>query len=169
MVEARKRAALACEFAAMTDYQFGREGRVAAISNASYAAKAENFYKALMAAPEEAFATPPDDRWEMQAAMAAERQVELAATRQQFEVLLDILGNPTRHHSLDPQWLAWHGGTISKMAQAIYADRDWSTLPVLADALEDAGCADWELLGHLRAPGPHVRGCWALDLLLGLR
>jgi len=45
------------------------------------------------------------------------------------------------------------------MAQAIYADRDWSTLPVLADALEDAGCADQELLEHLRGPGPHVRGC----------
>ncbi len=40
-------------------------------------------------------------------------------------------------------------------------------LPVLADALEDAGCADAELLGHLRGPGPHVRGCWAVDMIPG--
>jgi hypothetical protein len=51
--------------------------------------------------------------------------------------------------------------------RAIYADRAFDRLPLLADALEDAGCTDDELLGHLRAPGPHVRGCWAVDLVLG--
>lgn len=54
------------------------------------------------------------------------------------------------------------------LARAIYDDRDWMLLPVLADALEDAGCPDAPVLDdHLRSPGPHSRGCWALDLVLG--
>jgi hypothetical protein len=60
------------------------------------------------------------------------------------------------------------------IAQTAYADRSFRTgyinqlrIPFLADALEDAGCTDAELLGHLRSPGPHVRGCWAVDLVLG--
>jgi hypothetical protein len=48
-----------------------------------------------------------------------------------------------------------------------YRERDWGVLPVLADALEDAGCAEADLLVHLRGPGPHARGCWATDLILG--
>ena len=56
---------------------------------------------------------------------------------------------------------------MAKLAQAIYEERDLRRLPVLADALEDAGCEDADLLGHLRGPGRHVRGCWALDLVLG--
>ena len=50
---------------------------------------------------------------------------------------------------------------------AIYEDRAFNRLPLLADALEDAGCADAEVLAHCRGPGPHDRGCWVVDLLLG--
>ena len=50
---------------------------------------------------------------------------------------------------------------------SIYDQRAVNRLPLLADALEDAGCTDADLLGHLRSPGPHVRGCWAVDLVLG--
>jgi hypothetical protein len=53
------------------------------------------------------------------------------------------------------------------LAQAIYDDRTFDHLPILADALEEAGCSVKEMLDHLRGPGPHVRGCWAVDLLLG--
>jgi hypothetical protein len=63
--------------------------------------------------------------------------------------------------------LAWNGGTVHRMAKAAYDERAFDRLPVLADALEEAGCANPDLLGHLRGPGPHARGCWALDLLLG--
>jgi hypothetical protein len=56
---------------------------------------------------------------------------------------------------------------VATLARRTYDERDFAALPVLGDALEDAGCADPELLGHLRGPGPHVRGCWAVDLLLG--
>lgn len=66
----------------------------------------------------------------------------------------------------DSAWLAWNGGTVGKLAAEIDDSHDFTRLPLLADALEDAGCADAELLGHLRGPGPHVRGCRALGLLL---
>jgi hypothetical protein len=82
--------------------------------------------------------------------------------------LRDIVGNPFRPApAVDPGVLSWHGGTVPRLAQAISAERAFDRMPVLADALEDAGCADPELLGHLRGPGPHARGCWAVDLLLG--
>ncbi|HYT87960.1 MAG TPA: hypothetical protein VEL76_04515 [Gemmataceae bacterium] len=83
------------------------------------------------------------------------------------DLFREICGNPFRPVAIDPTWLAWQGGTIPKLAQGIYDDRAFDQLPVLADALEEAGCADAEVLGHLRGPGPHARGCWSVDLLLG--
>jgi hypothetical protein len=85
----------------------------------------------------------------------------------QLRLLRDILGNSLRPPCIAPEWLAWNGGTVTRLAAAVYDERAFDRLPVLADALEDAGCADQEVLSHLRGPGPHVRGCWALDLLLG--
>ena len=76
---------------------------------------------------------------------------------------------------VDSVWLAWRDCTVPQLARAAYDRRlpegtlDPSRLILLADALEDAGCTDAELLGHLRSPGPHVRGCWAVDLVLGKR
>jgi hypothetical protein len=95
----------------------------------------------------------------------------------QCDIVRDIFGNPFRPApAVDPAWLAWHDGSVSRLAQAAYEERrlpegtlDPARLGVLADALEDAGCADADLLGHLRVPGPHVRGCWAVDLLLDKR
>jgi hypothetical protein len=86
----------------------------------------------------------------------------------QAEVLRDILGNPFRPlPKVNAAWLAWEGGTVPKLAQAAYDERAFDRLHVLADALEEAGGTDADLLGHLRGPGPHVRGCWVVDLLLG--
>jgi hypothetical protein len=85
----------------------------------------------------------------------------------QCVLVRDILGNPFHPvPTLDPGWLRWNDGTVRSMAQTVYDERAFGRLPVLADALEDAGCADVVLLGHLRDPGVHVRGCWALDLIL---
>jgi hypothetical protein len=75
-----------------------------------------------------------------------------------------VFGNPFRPAVLDPSWLT---PTVVALAEGIGADRAFDRLPILADALEDAGCADRAVLDHCRSPGPHVRGCWALDLLLG--
>lgn len=68
---------------------------------------------------------------------------------------------------VDPAWLIWKSGTIPTIAKAIYGDKAFGDLSVLADALEDAGCVDADLLAHCRESGPHVRGCWAVDMLLG--
>jgi hypothetical protein len=82
--------------------------------------------------------------------------------------LRDIFANPFRTApTVEPVWLAWNSGAVQKFAAAIYEARDFGRLLLLADALEDAGCGDAELLGHLRGPGPHVRGCWPVDLLTG--
>jgi hypothetical protein len=84
------------------------------------------------------------------------------------DLIRDAVANPFRKApAVNPCWLAWNGGTISKLAAAIYEDRAFDRLPLLADALEAAACRNAALLGHLRGPGPHCRGCWAVDLLLG--
>jgi hypothetical protein len=85
----------------------------------------------------------------------------------QCHLLRDITGNPFRTVSLNPAWLTWNDSTVPKLAQGIYDDRAFDRLPVLADALEEAGCKDADILAHLREPGPHTRGCWPLDLVLG--
>jgi hypothetical protein len=90
-----------------------------------------------------------------------------AATKQQAPLLRDIVGNPFRPVTLAPAVLAWQGGTVGKLAEGIYEERAFDRLPILADALEDAGCTDRAILDHCRGPGPHARGCWVVDLVLG--
>lgn len=85
----------------------------------------------------------------------------------QVVLLRDLFGNPFRPVTSDPAWLTWNEATVVKLAQGIYADRAFDRLPVLADALEDAGCNNADILAHCRHPGPHVRGCWVVDLLTG--
>jgi len=79
-------------------------------------------------------------------------------------LLRDIFGNPFRAVIIDPQW---QSSTVTTFAQAIYDDRAFDRLPILADALEDAGCTDASILEHCRGGGVHARGCWVVDLLLG--
>jgi uncharacterized protein DUF6331 len=66
--------------------------------------------------------------------------------------------------SLDPNWRT---STVLALAQGIYDERAFDRLPILADALEDAGCDNEEMLAHCRGAGPHARGCWVVDLVLG--
>jgi hypothetical protein len=89
----------------------------------------------------------------------------------QICMLRCIFGNPFRPVCIDPNWLT---PTVINLATVAYEERalpsgelDPTRLAVLADALEEAGCQDADILGHLRSPGPHVRGCWVVDLLLG--
>lgn len=98
---------------------------------------------------------------------------------QKSALLRDIFGNPWRpllvsiavketvHMTPIHKWLTWSGGAVVQIAQQIYDERDWAAMPILADALMDAGCTDQTILDHCRLPGPHVRGCWVLDCLLG--
>ena len=91
-----------------------------------------------------------------------------AATRfTQASIFRDIIGTPFRSIALAPSWLSWHGGLLVSMARQIYGSHDFADMPILADALEEAGCTDTDILGHCRGAGPHVRGCWVVDLILG--
>ncbi len=113
--------------------------------------------------------TSPDE-----VAKAFRKLVHFAPAEQYGHVtafVAEVVGNPFRRASFDPAWRAPAATTI---AQAAYAERelpsghlDTARLAVLSDALEEAGCIDEAILDHLRSPGPHVRGCWALDLVLG--
>jgi hypothetical protein len=92
-----------------------------------------------------------------------------AETAFQADLLRDVVGNPFRPAALDPAWLAANDGAVVQLARAIDSDRAYDRLPILGDALEEAGCADAEILSHCRGPGPHALGCWAVDLVLGGR
>ena len=81
--------------------------------------------------------------------------------------LRDVVGNPFRPAAVDPRWWSGAGAIVAELARAIYDRRSFDVLPVLADALEGAGCHEPDILGHCRRPGRHVRGCWVLDLILG--
>lgn len=88
--------------------------------------------------------------------------------------LRDIFGSGFHQVALSTALLTWHEGVVVRLAQAAYDERllpsgtlDLTRLSILADALEEAGCSDREILDHLRSPGPHVRGCWAVDCILG--
>jgi hypothetical protein len=92
----------------------------------------------------------------------------------QCTLLRDIVGNPFSPVAVDPAWLLWNNQVIPKLAQTAYEERptadgllDSVRLAVLADALEEAGCTGGDILGHLRGLGPHVRGCFVIDLLMG--
>ena len=91
----------------------------------------------------------------------------IAIDRSQARLVREVFGNPFRAVSVPPVCRAWNSGTMVKLAQAIYDDRAFDRLPVLADALEESGCTDPVILDHCRSGGEHVRGCWVVDLLLG--
>jgi hypothetical protein len=84
----------------------------------------------------------------------------------QAEMLRDIFGNPFRPVKLEP---AWRTVNVIDLARGIYGDRAFERMPILADALEDAGCTNAAILEHCRSGPSHVRGCWAVDLLLEKR
>jgi hypothetical protein len=89
---------------------------------------------------------------------------EFAEQEQWCQLLRDIFGNPFRWVGFNP---AWRTDTAVALARQLYESRDFSAMPILADTLQDAGCDDTEILGHCRGPGPHVRGCWVVDRVLG--
>ena len=82
----------------------------------------------------------------------------------QCDLFRDIFGNPFRPVAFDP---AWRTSTVVALAKQMYKSRDFGAMPILADALQDAGCTSDDILSHSRGPGPHVRGCWVVDLVLG--
>jgi hypothetical protein len=89
-------------------------------------------------------------------------------------IIRDLFGNPFRPLIIPSSMLSWNDGIIPRLAQPAYEERilpagtlDNTRLLILADALEEAGCIDEQILTHLRSGGEHYRGCWVIDLLLG--
>jgi hypothetical protein len=84
--------------------------------------------------------------------------------RWQAQVLCDILGEIEPSPELKS---SWYTDAAISLARRMYDSRDFSPMPILADALEDAGCDNKTIMNHCRSGGPHVRGCWVVDLLTG--
>jgi hypothetical protein len=104
-----------------------------------------------------------EDAWESAGELLAWHFVDDEGPLQ-ATFLRDIFSNPFRPVAVDPAWLT---STVVALARSIYDERAFDRLPILADALEDAGCDSADVLDHCRGDGPHVRGCWVVDLLLG--
>jgi hypothetical protein len=85
-------------------------------------------------------------------------------TRRQVQILHDLFANPFRPVGVDPAWLT---PAVVELAHTIYDERAFGRMPELAGALEGAGYHEADILAHCRQPGDHVRGCWAVDLILG--
>jgi hypothetical protein len=96
---------------------------------------------------------------------AVRRAVEKSEREEQNKILRDVAGEAVIVQ-MDAAWRAWHGGMVGQLAAAIYHDRAFDRLPILGDALEDAGCHETTILDHCRGSGEHARGCWVVDFLL---
>jgi hypothetical protein len=104
----------------------------------------------------------------------AAARTRVAAGRPLCVLLRELFGNPFRAVTVAPAWLSWHGAIVPRLAQAAYEERhlpsgllDNTRLAILADALEEAGCTEPLVLGHLRSGAEHLRGCFVVDALLG--
>jgi hypothetical protein len=83
----------------------------------------------------------------------------------QCGIIRDVFGNP--FHKRRKFDVRWRTNTALLLAKTMHESRDFSAMPILADALQDAECDDADMLDHCRGPSPHVRGCWVVDLVLG--
>jgi hypothetical protein len=188
----RKRRLFACACVRRLWHLLYEPSRASVETSERYAdglASRKKLTKARMAAQEVLLrASTSDIGWPRAAKDAARDAVKVAATElddgtdlawlgsYRYEdgnraLLYDIFGNPFRSNAFNP---SWQTATVMSVAQAAYDDRalpegllDCTRLAVLSDALEDVGCTDAAILDHLRCPGPHVRGGWALDIVLG--
>lgn len=102
--------------------------------------------------------------WARTWVMGVAQYLEPVADEVAVSLLKDIFGDPFRTVLMNQSWLS---STVVALGQGIYEDQAFDRLPILADALQDAGCEDDRILTHLRGGGLHVKGCWALDLVLG--
>lgn len=80
------------------------------------------------------------------------------------DLLRDLVPNPFLPLAWKPEWFT---STVRNLAHVLYDSREFSAMPILADALQDAGCDNEQILRHCRGNGPHARGCWVLDAILG--
>lgn len=139
-----------------------RERRVASYGHVLQCVKAGIDWPHWVAAKVALFAR------ELFGSFVAVKHRERATSREtaaQFALFRDIEGCIAHP---DPHWSRWRTSDVRALARGIYADRAFDRLPILADALQDARCDDELVLNHCRGTGPHVRGCWAVDLAMGI-
>jgi hypothetical protein len=107
-------------------------------------------------------------RWAEEVRSGAARASEDGGRERQLqcELLRCVFGNPFRSVALEPAWLRWNGEIVCHLARQIHAEEQFADVPILGDALEEAGCTDRDVLDHCRGTGPHVRGCWVVGLVL---
>jgi hypothetical protein len=103
-----------------------------------------------------------EERWAVEEAIYGE--AEAKERSRQADLLRDLFGNPFRPVTFDP---AWRTPGVWAIAQTIYDERAFNRMSELANALEMVGCTDSDFLTHCCQPGPHVRGCWVVDAILG--
>jgi hypothetical protein len=119
-----------------------------------------------------AITTFHDAAWERLPAGATPEERRQATSRAMAEVadlVRELFGNPFRPARIAPAWLWCNRGRARKLAHAIYSERRFEHMPILADVLVEAGCDNQEVVAHCRWPGLHVRGCWVVDSLLAKR
>ncbi|WP_238602657.1 hypothetical protein [Fimbriiglobus ruber] len=104
-------------------------------------------------------------KWSRSFHLSRHNQVQ-ACRKRQHQLLADLFGNPFHPVEVDSAWLT---STVVSLADGLYRDRAFDRLPILADALQDAGCDNESVLTHCRSDGPHFRGCWVVDLVTGRR
>jgi hypothetical protein len=106
---------------------------------------------------------PPFDP-QSEIAFAVRERAEAAEKARQADLIREVLGNPFRPVAISPAWLT---SDALALARQMYDACEFGGMPILADALQDAGCDNADVLDHCREPGEHARGCWVIDLLLG--
>jgi hypothetical protein len=97
---------------------------------------------------------------------AAYEAMQSITRSNQTNLIREIIGNPFHPAVIDPHWLTWSGGVVVQLAEGIYEDCAFDSMPVLGDALEEAGCAYEAILKHCRQADEHARGCWVVDAIL---
>lgn len=159
----------------VADGKVGREeltfGRAAADRAHFEAPRSANF-RSLDAAPnateDDAFCSATDTAASaadaMQLAASGDGTAKVMERQQQAHLVRDIFGNPFRPVTFEPAWLTVQ---VLELVQSIYEERAFDRMPILGEALEAAGCDNADILSHCRDAGPHVRGCWVVDAILG--
>jgi hypothetical protein len=158
----RDQAEMSWAMASPFDQPANQAAWAATLELAIEAARQAREFARLQAVRDAAYEVPPG--WSEQQHNAEESRREC---RRQVEVMFEIFGNPFRPVKIDLNWLHCNSGAADAILQMVCEEQRYAELPYLADALMDAGCSEEALLRHLREPGGHVRGCWAIDALMG--
>jgi hypothetical protein len=149
------------------DLDVGRQGdraarEAAALDCRNWVASQESYLRAAACAENAVADVMPAASVQELVTRANRRVAEYAA---QLSLFRDIVGNPFRPVAFAPEWRT---STAIALARGMYESRDFGAMPILADALQDAGCDNDDILDHCRGEKQaHVRGCWVVDLVLG--